>query len=176
MRTPLIIIYTGNGKGKTTAAMGQVMRAIGHDGRCAVVQFIKKSSIDTGERRAALRLGVAWRNFGEGFTWDNPDTGPTIKACQEGWEQAKTWITGGLFDLVVLDEFTYALTEQYLPINDVLNWLSVHKNDAGFPHVVITGRNAPPALMETADIVSEILEIKHPWSTSGVKAQKMIEF
>lgn len=176
MRKPLIIIYTGDGKGKTTAAMGQLMRALGHDGRCAVVQFIKKSSIDTGERRAAESLGVVWRNFGEGFTWENPDLGPTIKACHEGWEHARALITGGKFDLVVLDEFTYALTESFLPLNDVLDWLSAHKNDLGLPHIVITGRNAPQGLIEIADLVSEILEIKHPWGSSGVKAQKMVEF
>ena len=176
MHTPLIMVYTGDGKGKTTAAMGLVMRALGHEGRCAVVQFIKKSTINNGERRSAERLGVAWRNFGEGFTWDNPDPGPTIKACQEGWNLAKAWITSGDFDLIVLDEFTYTLTERYLPMNDVLDWLSAHKKDSGFPHLVLTGRNAPPLLIEMADMVSEIVEIKHPWRTSGVKAQKMVEF
>jgi cob(I)alamin adenosyltransferase len=176
MRTPLIVLYTGNGKGKTTAALGLVMRALGHDGRCAVIQFIKMDSLDTGEKREALRLGVAWRNFGEGFTWNNPDPGPTVLACQNGWDQAKEWITSGMFDLVVLDEFTYALTEHYLPQNDVLDWLLTHKNDHDFPHIVITGRNAPVRLVEIADLVSEVVEVKHPWSVSGVKAQKMIEF
>ena len=176
MRKALLILYTGDGKGKTTAAMGLVMRALGHDGRCAVVQFIKKSTLDSGERRAAERLGVVWRNFGEGFTWNNPDLGPTIKACQEGWELAKVWIASGEYDLVVLDEFTYALTKSFLPLNDVLDWLLAHKNDQGLPHIVITGRNAPALLIENADLVSEIREIKHPWSSSGTKAQKMVEF
>jgi cob(I)alamin adenosyltransferase len=175
-RIPLIVVYTGNGKGKTTAAMGLLMRCVGHGGSCSVIQFIKKDSLDTGEKRMALRLGVPWKNYGAGFTWKAADLGPTIAAYQEGWELAKTWIAGGTYDMVVLDEFTYGLAEGYLDQNDVLNWISSHKSEPQFPHLVITGRNAPQKLIQIADLVSELVEVKHPWREKGIKAQKMIEY
>ncbi len=175
-RIPLIIVYTGNGKGKTSAAMGLLMRAVGQGGTCAVIQFIKKNSLDTGEKRTALQLGVEWINYGAGFTWQVSEAGPTIAAFREGWEQAKTWILSNLYDVVVLDEFTYGLTEGYLDQNDVLKWLNAHKSEPLFPHLIITGRNAPQKLIDMADLVSELVEIKHPWREKGIKAQKMIEY
>ncbi len=175
-KSPLVIVYTGNGKGKTTAAMGLLMRAVGQGGKCAVIQFIKKDSLDTGEKRIAMQLGVDWKNFGAGFTWQVSELGPTIAACKEGWEQAKIWISSNTYDMVVLDEFTYGLTEGYLDQNDVLKWLSTHKSNPQFPHLVITGRNAPQKLIEMADLVSELIEIKHPWREKGIKAQKMVEY
>jgi len=174
-RCPLIIVYTGNGKGKTTAAMGQVMRVLGHKGKCAVIQFIKPDSLETGEKLAALAMGVLWKNFGEGFTWNSSDISVTANACRSGWEQAKRWMSSGLFDLVVLDEFTYAMNEDYVAQNDVLDWLSDHKSQQGFPHLIITGRGASSKLLQIADLVTEMVEIKHPFAGEGLKAQKMIE-
>ena len=174
-RVPLKIVYTGNGKGKTTAAMGLVMRTLGHGRPCAVLQFIKPPSLETGEKRFAISQGVLWENYGEGFLWDATDDGPTRRACREGWERAKILLNSHEYELLVLDEFTYALNKGFLDMDEVVGFLdSLDRSDA--PHVVITGREAPKELVELADMVHELVEIKHPWRTAKVKAQKCIEY
>jgi cob(I)alamin adenosyltransferase len=175
---PRILVYTGDGKGKTTASMGQVMRALGHGGKCAVAQFIKgdPESLDSGEYRTATQLGVVWKSFGSGFTWvgDNAKTNATLAI--KGWEQVKRWISTSSFDLIVLDEFTYALTLGYLDTKEVCLWLADHKQKEGFPHLVITGRDAPPALVSIADMVSEVHLVKHHMLSEGAQASSMVEF
>lgn len=175
-RVPLLIVYTGNGKGKTTAALGLVMRALGHNGRCAVIQFIKSPAVETGEKRTCKNLGVAWETYGAGFTWNEQHAQANRQACIAGWEQAKNWISAGIYDLIVLDEFTYALNEGYLPIDEVISWFEKRHKGPDAPHVIITGRNAPDKLVSLADMVQQVVEIKHPWHLTGLKAQKLIEY
>ena len=175
-RTPLIIVYTGNGKGKTTAAMGLVMRTLGHGKRCAVLQFIKPETLKTGERSFAESCDVLWENYGEGFLWDLKREEPTRLACQRGWARAKELISSGQYELVVLDEFTYPLSKAYVSTDEVVDHLSSLPEHVYRPHIVITGRDAPELLVETADMVHEIVEVKHPWRTSSIAAQMCIEF
>ncbi len=175
---PRILVYTGEGKGKTTAAMGQLMRALGHGGTCAVAQFIKANpeSLDSGEYRTAQKLGVVWKSFGSGFTWvgDNAKTNATLAA--KGWEQVKRWISTSAFDLIVLDEFTYTLSLGYLDAEAVCLWLADHKAEKGFPHLVITGRDALPCLISIADVVSEVHTVKHHMHSESSQAAPMVEF
>lgn len=175
---PLILLYTGDGKGKTTAAMGQLMRALGHGARCAVVQFIKDDPVKLGigEYRTAKTLGVTWKNFGCGFTWEGDNDKVNAELAQKGWEQVKRWISTGSFEMIVLDEFTYTLSLGYLETEQVCLWIEDHRGKKDFPHLVITGRDAPPRLLEIADMVSDIGEIKHHLTKSGRKSEAMIEF
>lgn len=173
---PLLILYTGNGKGKTTAAMGLVFRAAGQGGSSAVIQFIKDEDLVTGERRMATRLGIPWENHGTGFLWDQERPLVAKEAAVAGWEQAKRWVRSHAYDLVVLDEFTYVLTNDFVSMEDVLRFFMELRQDPDRPHIVITGRNAPPKLVEICDMVHEIVEIKHPWRTSSIGAQPMIEY
>lgn len=175
-RHPLIMLYTGDGKGKTTAAMGLVFRATGHGGTCAVMQFIKHGNLATGERLMADKLGIPWKNFGTGFLWEQKELEETRRVCLEGWALAKQWLSGHAYDLVVLDEFTYPLAHGFIPLEEVLEFFGHMREDAMRPHVVITGRNAPGLLADACDMVHSIVEVKHPWRTAHVKAQAMIEY
>jgi len=168
----LVIVHTGNGKGKTTAALGLLLRAAGQGLRVAMFQFIKAKSGNWGESRAARRLGVEIAPLGSGFTWTSTDLERDRALAQEGWAQCRAAIETGNYDLVVLDELTYCLTFGWLELEDVL---AVLRNRPAGQHVVITGRDAPPELMEFADLVTEMREIKHPFA-AGIKAQKGIEF
>ena len=174
----LILLYTGNGKGKTSAAMGQMFRALGHNARCAVAQFIKQDpeKLGCGEYRIAQSLGVAWAQFGAGFTWEGENDRINAELAKEGWLQVKQWIMDGVFDLIVLDEFTYTLNLGYLDCEEICTWLSEHKSKKGFPHLVITGRNAPQSLIMLSDMVSDLQEIKHHLSSVGRDAEPMIEY
>lgn len=176
---PQIIVYTGDGKGKTTAAMGQLARALGHGATCAVAQFIKDdpASLDCGEWRFfALQNKVLWKNYGSGFTWEGDNLEKNKDLCVQGWEQAKRWISSQQMDLVVLDEFTYAMSLGYLDAGKIAAWLDDHHGKKGFPNLVITGRNCPEAIVSIADIVSEIHQIKHSFETKGRKALPLVEF
>lgn len=175
-RTPLTIVYTGNGKGKTTAAMGLIMRTLGHGKQCAVLQFIKPEALKTGERSFAETCNVLWENYGEGFLWDQTREEPTRLACQQGWARAKELILSGQYELIVLDEFTYPLTRAYVSTCDVVDFLASLPDQLYRPHVVITGRDAPELLVDAADMVHEIVEVKHPWRSSSISAQMCIEF
>jgi cob(I)alamin adenosyltransferase len=168
----LVIVHTGNGKGKTTAALGLLLRAAGQGLRVAMFQFIKAKSGNWGESRAAHRLGVEIVPLGSGFTWTSTDLERDRALAQEGWGQCRAAIESGNYDLVVLDELTYCLTFGWLELEDVL---AVLRNRPAGQHVVITGRDAPPELMKFADLVTEMREIKHPFA-AGIKAQKGIEF
>ena len=168
----LVMVHTGNGKGKTTAAIGLLLRASGQGLRVAMFQFIKARSGNWGESRAGRTLGVEIIPLGSGFTWTSNDLERDRALAHEGWEQCRAAIESGEYDLVVLDELTYCFTFGWLDLEEVLDVL--RRRPAG-QHVVITGRDAPQALIDFADLVTEMREIKHPFA-AGVKAQKGIEF
>ncbi len=169
----IVLLNTGDGKGKSTAAFGLLLRACGHGLRGCVFQFIKAETGQWGERKAAEKLGVAWFSLGDGFTWKSRDMDETIAKARHGWRLTQEKIVSGEFDLIILDEFTYPLHFGWLPVEEVIAWLKENK-PSGL-HLVITGRNAPPELIEYADLVTEMTKIKHPFD-AGCKAQKGIEF
>ena len=167
----LLLIHTGNGKGKSSAAFGMVARALGHDMRVGVAQFIKGRS-DTGEE-AFLRHqpGVEWYVLGEGYTWDTQNLAQDIETAQRGWQLARTMLQNETINLVVFDELTYPIRYGWLNLDQILIDLI---NRPVLQHVIITGRNAPDTLCEIADTVTEFRNIKHAFY-SGIKAQKGID-
>lgn len=168
----LLVVYTGHGKGKTTAALGMVFRALGRGLRVTVVQFIK-GKWKTGERLFAETLPqLRFHVMGLGFTWESDDLGRDKAAARAAWETAREEIASGERDLVVLDELTYTFHYDFLPLEEVLEALRTRPPHV---HVVVTGRNAPEALLEMADLVSEMVAVKHPF-TAGVKAQIGVDF
>ena len=168
----LLIVNTGPGKGKTTAAMGLALRALGHGWKVGVVQFIK-GAWATGERTALERFGsqVEFHSLGEGFTWNTQDKARDIAACLKAWEKARDLMADPKFGLVILDELNIALRYDYLPLADVVATLAARRPGL---HVVVTGRNAKPELIAIADTVTEMGAVKHHF-TAGVKTQKGIE-
>ena len=168
----LVIVNTGNGKGKTTAAMGLLLRAWGRDMKVIMLQFIKHSTANFGEQRAAQKMGVEMRAMGDGFTWRSRDLEQTADLARAHWEDCREVIAGGGYDVVILDEFTYPLHYGWIPVEEVLETL---RGRPEMQHIVITGRNAPPALTEFADLVTEMQVVKHPYH-SGIKAQPGVEF
>lgn len=171
----LLIVHTGNGKGKTSAALGMVFRHIGHGLPVGVVQFTKSAKWDTGETRLLNQFPdlVTLHIMGEGFTWDTQDRARDIAAARAGWEQAKQLIRDDRHHMVLLDELNIVLRYDYLPIDEVLDFLRDEK--PADKHVVITGRNAHDKLIEMADLVTDMTMVKHPFR-QGIKAQKGIEF
>ena len=174
----LLIVHTGKGKGKSTAAFGMVFRALGNGMRVGVVQFVK-GKWQTGERVALERFGeqIEIRTMGEGFTWETQDRARDIAAAQAAWDMAKSMIEAcrgdnPKFDLLLLDELNIVLRYDYLPLADVVQFLSNKPRDL---HIIVTGRNAKPELIEAADMVTEMTMVKHHFK-AGVKAQKGIEF
>jgi cob(I)alamin adenosyltransferase len=171
----LLIVHTGKGKGKSTAAFGMVFRAIAHGMPCAVVQFIK-GGMDTGERRLITEhFGelCQFYTMGEGFTWETQDRDRDVMHARAAWEKAKELIRDPAIRLVLLDEMNIALRYDYIPVAEVLAFMREEKPEG--THVVITGRNAPEELVELADLATEMTLLKHPFR-SGVKAQAGIEF
>ncbi|MGB3447831.1 MAG: cob(I)yrinic acid a,c-diamide adenosyltransferase, partial [Xanthobacteraceae bacterium] len=170
----LLIVHTGNGKGKTSAALGMVFRHIGHDIPVGIVQFTKSAKWDTGEARLLNKFPdlVTLHIMGEGFTWETQDRARDIAAARAGWEQAKALIRDDRHHLVLLDELNIVLRYDYLPLDEVLAFLRDEKPED--KHVVITGRNAHDDLIEMADLVTDMTMVKHPFR-QGVKAQKGIE-
>jgi len=169
----LLIVHTGAGKGKSTAAFGMVLRCLGHGMRVGIVQFVK-GAWGTGERTVLARFPdlVTCRAMGEGFTWDTKDRARDIAAASAAWELAKAMIADPSYRFVLLDELNIVLRYGYLPVGDVVAALRAKPRDL---HVVVTGRNAPPELIEAADLVTEMTLVKHPFR-AGVKAQAGIEF
>jgi cob(I)alamin adenosyltransferase len=169
----LLIVHTGAGKGKSTAAFGLVLRMVGNGGKCAVVQFIK-GAWSTGERSVLERFGdlVSWHTLGEGFTWETQDKARDMAAAALAWETAKSLMADPELKLLVLDELNIALRYDYLPLDEVVRTLTEKRQDL---HVVVTGRNAKRELIEAADLVTEMTLVKHHFA-SGVKAQAGIEF
>ena len=170
----LIIVNTGNGKGKTTAALGMVLRSLGHGYRVAIVQFIK-GAWEPAEKAVLSRWAdqLEFHAMGEGFTWETQNRERDIQKAYEAWETALTFIRNPDFRLVLLDEVNIALKLGYLSVEDVLNGLEQKPPDS---HVILTGRGAPTALIERADLVTEMTLVKHPFREQGVKAQPGIEF
>ncbi len=168
----LVIVNTGNGKGKTTAALGLLTRAWGREMRVCMLQFIKARTANFGEERAARKMGVEVIPLGDGFTWMSRDIEQDRALAREGWALCREKIAGGDYDIVILDELTYCFTYGWLDLEEVLDVL--RRRDPNL-HVVITGRDAPEGLIAFADLVTEMREIKHPYK-DGVKAQKGIEF
>ncbi len=168
----LLMVYTGTGKGKSTAAFGTMLRALGHDYKVGVVQFIK-GAWATGEQKALQKFDnlVTYEVGGEGFTWDTQNRAQDIEKAQATWEIALRMIQDESYHLVVLDELNIVLRYDYLQVDAVVAALQKRKM-----HVIVTGRNAPPALIESADLVSEMTLVKHPFREQGIKAQKGIEF
>lgn len=168
----VLLVNTGNGKGKSSAAFGVAARALGHGLQVAVVQFVK-SRTDTGEEAVLGRLpGVHWHVMGEGFTWETQDRNRDIEAARRAWAKTKELMADPSIRLVVLDELNIALRYDHLDIGEVTAALKARRPDL---HVVVTGRNAKPELIEAADLVTEMTLVKHHFS-SGVKAQEGIEF
>ncbi|MBL6936023.1 MAG: cob(I)yrinic acid a,c-diamide adenosyltransferase [Alphaproteobacteria bacterium] len=169
----LLMVHTGPGKGKSSAAFGMALRCVGHDMRVGVVQFIK-GAWDTGERRAleAFPELVTFKALGEGFTWETQDKERDIAAAKAAWEAAKEMIADPTYAMVILDEMNIALRYDYLNIGEVVDVLVSRRPGL---HVVVTGRNAKPELIEAADLVTEMTLVKHPFR-EGVKAQPGVEF
>ena len=169
----LLIVHTGAGKGKSTAAFGIVLRCLGHGMRVGIVQFVK-GAWATGERSVLARFPdlVTCRAMGEGFTWDTQDRVRDIAAARAAWDMAQAMIADPSYRLVLLDELNIVLRYDYLPVDEVVAALQAKPRGL---HVVVTGRNAPQALIEAADLVTEMTLVKHPFR-AGVKAQPGIEF
>lgn len=169
----LLIVNTGSGKGKSTAAFGLALRMLGYGHRVGIVQFIK-GAWHSGEKDALARFGdlVAWHSMGEGFTWETQDLRRDIAAAEAAWAKAQELLDDPSIGLVILDELNIALRYDYLPVDGVVARLAARRPDL---HVVVTGRNAKPALIEAADLVTEMGATKHHFA-AGVKAQKGIEF
>lgn len=169
----LLIVHTGKGKGKTTAALGMVVRAIGHGKKVGVVQFVK-GAMTTGEKVVfdAFPDQVEFKPMGEGFTWNTQDRTRDIALAREAWEEVKRMIADPAYAMVLADELNIVLRYDYLPLDEVVAVLTARP---AMTHVLVTGRNAPDALVEVADLVTEMTLVKHPFR-SGVKAQPGIEF
>nr|WP_323798120.1 cob(I)yrinic acid a,c-diamide adenosyltransferase [Nisaea sp.] len=169
----LLIVHTGKGKGKSTAAFGMVCRALGHGMNVGVVQFVK-GKWETGERKVleAFADQISIRTMGEGFTWDTQDLNRDIAAARAAWEQAKELMADPEIDMVLMDELNIVLRYDYLPLEEVVETLKNKRPDL---HVIVTGRNAKEELIEAAHLVTEMTQIKHPFR-QGFKAQAGIEF
>jgi cob(I)alamin adenosyltransferase len=169
----LLMVFTGAGKGKTTAAFGMVLRAIGHGMQVGVVQFIKGGQ-DSAERAALSRFeNVDFQIIGDGFTWLTQNRQQDMATAERAWAEADRMIGDPRYDLVILDELNIVLNYGYLDLARVLATFSNRRPEL---HITVTGRNAPAALVELADLVSEIRAVKHPYREQGVKAQRGIEF
>ncbi|MYL98453.1 cob(I)yrinic acid a,c-diamide adenosyltransferase [Novosphingobium sp. FGD1] len=170
----LLIVHTGKGKGKTTAALGMVVRAIGHGKKVGVVQFVK-GAMTTGEKAVfdAFSDNVEFKPMGEGFTWNTQDRARDIALAREAWDEVRRMVADPAYDMVLADELNIVLRYDYLPVEEVLEVLSARGE---MKHVIVTGRNAPEALVEQADLVTEMTLVKHPFREQGVKAQAGIEF
>ena len=171
-RHPLVLLYTGNGKGKTTSALGVTMRAWGRGWQICWLQFIKSKTSHYGETRAAERMGIEMIPLGDGFTWLSKDIEKDIALARECWALAREKIGSGRYDLVVLDEITYPISYGWLEASEVIATLRDRPADVD---IIMTGRDAAPELVEFADLVTEMREVKHPYQ-QGIKAQPGIDF
>ena len=171
-RKPLVLLYTGNGKGKTSSALGVTLRAWGRGWKICWLQFIKQKTSNYGETRAARRLGIEMIALGDGFTWLSKDLEHDKALAAEGWVRAQAIIASGEHDLIVLDEITYPISYGWLDVEEVIATL---RSRPANMHVILTGRDAAPELLEFADLVTEMGEVKHPYQ-SGVNAQPGIDF
>ncbi len=169
----LLIVHTGKGKGKSTAAFGLLLRALGRGMRAGVVQF-GKGAWELGERKACERFGeqVSWHTLGEGFTWETQDRARDVAAAERAWAKTQELMADASIGFLVLDELNIALRYDHLDLNEVIAALAARRPDL---HIVVTGRNAKPEMIEAADLVTEMTLVKHHFA-AGVKAQEGIEF
>src|ERR1700728_2492444 len=168
----LIIVNTGNGKGKSSAAFGVMGRAWARGWRVVVVQFVKSGKWQVGEKKLAEHLGLEWHTMGDGFTWESTDFDETIAKGRHAWEVAKEKLASGEYDLVILDEVTYAVSYGWIDVADVVDALT---SRAATTHVILTVRNAPAEIIELADTVTEMTMVKHAYQ-QGIRAKKGIEY
>jgi cob(I)alamin adenosyltransferase len=171
-RQPLVIVYTGNGKGKTTAALGALMRAWGRGMNVVMLSFIKNQDANFGEERAARRMGFEMIPLGAGFTWLSKDLEKDRALAQQCWQLCREKIDSGSYDIVVLDEITYPINYGWLDLDEVIEVL---RDRPANLHVILTGRDAPQKLIDFADLVTEMREVKHPFQ-ADIKAQPGIDF
>ena len=172
MPRSVVVVNTGDGKGKSSSAFGVMGRGWARGWRVAVVQFIKADGWNTGEKKLADHLGVEWHTLGDGFTWESTDLDETAAKGRHAWSVAKVKLASGDYQLVVLDELTYAITFGWIDVDDVVTSL---RDRAPGTNVVVTGRDAPDALVAMADTVTEMRKVKHAYDT-GIKAIKGIEY
>ncbi|MEM8857609.1 MAG: cob(I)yrinic acid a,c-diamide adenosyltransferase [Chloroflexota bacterium] len=174
IRKGLVIVNTGEGKGKTTAALGVMTRAWGRNMKVGLMQFVKHEKARWGEIKAVEKMEIERIGFGDGWTWTSKDMDVTEARAVAGWEVAKEKVLSGEYEILILDEFTYPLHFGWLDTNEVVRWLKENKPE--MMHLIITGRYAPKELVEYADLVTEMKNIKHPFERQGILAQKGIEF
>ena len=171
----LLIVFTGNGKGKTTASLGMALRTIGHGHKVAIIQFIK-GGWDTGEKKALKNLSsnISWHSLGEGFTWETQNRIRDEQLVKEAWQLAKNYIKDESYKLIILDEINIATKLGYLTSEEIITFIkSLNKRKN---HIVLTGRGASESIINYADLVTEMKLIRHPFKEQGIKAQKCVEF
>jgi cob(I)alamin adenosyltransferase len=168
----LVLVNTGEGKGKSTAAFGVVMRALARDWRVCVIQFIKSDTWKVGEEKIGRQLGVEWLKGGDGFTWESPDLDQSEGRAAAAWQLAAAAIAGGDYQLVVLDEITYPMNWGWIDSEAVINAI---RSRPAQVNIVATGRDAPKALIEVADTVTEMVKVRHAYDR-GIKARRGIDF
>jgi cob(I)alamin adenosyltransferase len=168
----IVLVNTGDGKGKSSAAFGVMVRGWARGWRVGVVQCIKSGTWRTGEQKAAVELGIEWQSMGDGFTWDSDDLEQTAEMGRQAWAAARTKLASGDYDLLVLDELTYTMSFGWVPVAEVV---AAVRDRAPGTNVVITGRDAPPELIELADTVTEMRKVKHAFD-QGIQARKGIEY
>jgi cob(I)alamin adenosyltransferase len=171
----LLMVNTGNGKGKTTAALGVLFRAAGRGMKCCLIQFMKSKTDRYGEHEALEKLGVEVHTMGDGFTWDTQNPAQDIKTSEETWALCVEKMQSEEYDLLVFDELVYVLDYKFLDLGKVLDEIKAVRAKQSHLHIIVTGRNAPPELIESADLVTEMMEVKHPFY-AGIYAQQGIEF
>jgi cob(I)alamin adenosyltransferase len=171
----LLMVHTGNGKGKTTCALGLMMRAAGRGLNCCMIQFMKSRNDRYGEHDSAEKLGIEVHTMGDGFTWDTKNPEQDRATAQATWDLCVQKMRSGEYDLLVFDELVYVLSYGLLPVEEVLEEIRAIRASQPALHIVVTGRDAPAGLIEAADLVTEMKEIKHPF-TAGIRAQQGIEF
>ena len=171
----LLIVFTGDGKGKTTASLGMALRTIGHGYKVAIIQFIK-GGWTTGEEKALKNLStnISWHSLGEGFTWETQDRVRDKKLVKEAWELSKKYIENESYKLIILDEINIAAKLGYLSPKEIIEFIKSQKDRKN--HIVLTGRGASELIINYADLVTEMQLVKHPFKEQGIKAQKCIEF
>jgi cob(I)alamin adenosyltransferase len=170
--TSLVLINTGHGKGKTSAAVGVMARGWARGWRVGVVQFLKSGKWKTGERKLGDHLGIEWHELGDGWTWTSTDLDETASKARHAWDVAKAKLASGDYDLLILDEITYCVKYDWVPVGEIVDGIT---NRAPGTHVVLTGRDAAPELVDIADTVTEMRKVKHAYE-QGIKAKKGIEF
>lgn len=171
----LLMVNTGDGKGKTTAALGVLVRAAGREMNCCLIQFMKSKNDRYGEHESLEKLGVEVHTMGDGFTWDTNDPARDIQTSEETWALCVEKMRSEEYDLLVFDELVYVLDYKFLDLQKVLDEIKDVRAAQPHLHIIMTGRNAPPELVEAADLVTEMKEIKHPFY-AGIYAQQGIEF